>query len=328
MLIFYGDVLNTAGLYSTRSVSDISTTGSSSGSYPVANIVDRNPAKVWKRTGCTAASTVGVRIQINTVDPYAGVAAGLILMNVRAFNASGANQPITGNSQVTVGTSAGGTQVATARYFYLPNSPDASIAANALCLFIPLDTTNRVGFGGDLIPNVSTGSWYIDVVLGTAGQSGGNPLDFQIGRVMLCPVWDVICSAVGATETLLDESEITQSQSGVPYVLRKVKRKRVNYSLTGLRNRHVVGYWGGGAAAYSSYPGVLGVNRTSGRSDFVGAQLIEPINWTTTTFVQDAQPYATVGLLDSEISATVESPTGTSDGALWKADIGITEVVV
>lgn len=326
MLIFYGDILNTTGLYSTRTVSDISTTGSSSGSFPVANIYDRNPAKVWKRTGCTSSSTVGVRIIVNTQDYYASAAAGLVLMNVRAYNAAGVNQPFTSAHTVTVGTSAGGTQVSTAKYFHVPVSPDASIAANALCLFIPLNSDARVANGGDPVPTSATGSWYIDVVLGSAGASGGNPLDLQIGRVMLCPVWSVICSAVGATETLLDGSEIVQSQSGVPYVLRKTKRKRVTYSLVGIRDRQVVGYHS--LAGQTNYPSVVGVNRTSGRSEFVGVQLVEPLSWGSTSNTQDAQPFATVGLLDNEIEATMESATPHSSGGIWRADINLTEVVV
>lgn len=327
MLIFYGDILNTSGLYSTRTISDISTTGSAAGSYPVANIVDPNPAKVWKRTGCTATSTVGVRIQVSTADEFATGAAGLILMNVRAYNASGRNQPFVAAHTVTVGTSAGGTQVSTAKYFYMPVSPDASIAANALCLFIPLDSDARVANGGDVVPLLGSGtSWFIDVVLGHADQNGGNPLDFQIGRVMLCPVWSVICSAVGATETLLDGSEIVQSQSGVPYVLRKTKRKRVTYSLVGIRDRQVVGYHS--LAGQTNYPSVVGVNRTSGRSEFVGVQLVEPLSWGSTSNTQDAQPFATVGLLDNEIEATMESATPHSSGGIWRADINLTEVVV
>lgn len=325
MLIFYGDVLNTAGLYSTRSVSDISTTGSASGSYPVANIVDPNPAKVWKRTGCTSGSTVGVRINVNTVDNYASAAAGLILMNVRAYNASGKNQPFTTAGTVTVGTSAGGTQVSTAKYFNLPVSPDASIAANALCLFIPLDTSARVTLGGDPMPTTS-GNWYIDVVLGGAGASGGNPLDIQIGRVMLCPVWEVKASALNISETLLDQSEIVQSYSGVPFPLRRVKRKRVVYSMVGLRDRQVVGYWSN--AGYSNYPSVCGVNRSSGKTDYVGVQLVEPSLWSNTTQVELAQPFATIGLLDNEITATLDSYTPTADGGVWNAELSLTEVVV
>lgn len=326
MLVFYGDILNTTGLYSTRSATDISTTGSASASFPVANVYDRNPAKVWKRTGCTAASTVGVQVRVNTQDYYATSAAGLVLMNVRAFNASGVSQPFTSAHTVTVGTSAGGTQVSTAKYFYTPVSPDASIAANALCLFVPLDSAARIANGGDVVPTSSSGTWYIDVVLGGAGAHGGNPLDIQIGRIMVVPVWSVICSAVGATETLLDESEIVQSQSGVPYVLRKAKRKKVTYSLVGIRDRQVVAYHS--IAGQTNYPSIVGVNRTSGRSEFVGVQLVEPASWASTTNTQDAQPFATVGLLDNEIQATMESATSQSSGGIWSADINLTEVVV
>lgn len=325
MLIFYGDILNTAGLYSTRSASDISTTGSSSASFPVANIYDPNPAKVWKRTGCTAASTVGVRIQFNTVDAYATAAAGVVLMNVRAYNSSGANQPITGGGQVTVGTSAGGTQVATARYFYFPISPDASFAANGLSLFIPLDSATRVNLGGDVVPNTS-GSWYVDITLGTAGQSGGNPLDFQIGRVMICPVWSVDCDAFNSQQTLIDDSEIVQSYSGVPFVLERGRRIRTSGRLVGLRNNQVFAPWSN--AGYSAFPSVSAVNRTSGKSKFVGIHLVEPTSWTSTSAVQAVQPFSTVGLLDDTIQAQLESYTPDANGGIWSADFSVTEVKV
>jgi len=82
------------------------------------------------------------------------------------------------------------------------------------------------------------------------------------------------------------------------------------------------------SAGYSAQPSVSAVNRTSGKSKFVGVQLVEPTSWTSTSAVQAAQPFSTVGLLDDTIQAQLESYTPDANGGIWSADFSVTEVKV
>ena len=347
-ILGYNDVLQLPfGSLRTWNQIEATVSGSSGGQavtgLPVTNIVDPSLGKVWRRnvTSLTPGGlTATIIARIETIPGWLrpsgyninniGLIGVLGLRTIVGSTDAGAEYDL----QVRIKGSAtafGGTDAFDqTRTFYANEFPGAW-PRQVWFDNVPSATDPTAGGGvGAKAGRVPARYWQIEI---TVLQTPLSPYDLDVARVVFM---NAFVAPYEPTPELAfeDASEVVRSQGGQPYALRKSAARSVRGQFLRLTDREVFGYSELEAGSSLSWGSTItAINKLSGNR---GEVVLLPDLYSKATGTGGRLPSAwqtqpVFGRLDRGITARRVATTGgtpapgQSTGALWTADLSITE---
>lgn len=305
------DLLQNPEFYSTRTITDSTSSGAAVGTLPASNLFNRNLGKPWKRTGLASADTCKLDLDLVRVRPDGQAESGapqcagigmVIVAGISAVTSTG-RYPYQINVSFHATTNAFADSGGTNPY----DSPGTNTlgppttGAVRSVFMSPSDGYSDT-VGGVPYDFGSSGSKigrYIRIMV-TPFWSGGGTCDVSIGRILVMstikgtPLFD------GHADSAENNSETVLAFDGTPYTLARTSSRKIGFTISRLSFAQV---------NYSPATAFQATTRAANRLMSAGADAALVTNDSSGVVLYD---FGTLGRLESPLAAV--PLVGTSAG--------------
>jgi hypothetical protein len=325
-IICYNDYVQDPAQYATRSVTDSSTQGAAVSGYPIANVLDPNVGKGFRRSGLSSGQKAIIDLRLDPRHVYGILTGAVVVPSVRCWvESTGVANACLIDCKID-STSFGGTTVFDGRGYEVPGvRPVGSACPIFLFAGLAGDVTDQ--YYGGFFPTAS--SYYVRLEISPTGAPSACTI--EVGRVGLTSVfWSNLALDGGLQYSIDDMSIVQYAEDGTPYVRRKTARRKVKFALTNLRNAHVLGAVPVGASI-NQRSTLQMLNRLSGRSAPVAFAPFEPLRDSGVNYLASSTyrylNEGVFGMFSAPIEAELAAGVGGTSDFQWRASAEILEIV-
>lgn len=303
------DLLQGPEYYSTRTITDSTSTGSAVGTLPASNLFNRNLGKPWKRTGLASADTCKLDLDLVRVRPDRQAESGspqcagigmIVVAGITATTSTG-GYPYQINVAFHATTNAfadsGGTNPYTSPGTCLLGPPHASATRSVIMCPVSGYSGTVGGVPYDYGSSGSKIGRYIRIMV-TPFWSGGGTCDLSIGRIMVMQTIAGTMQLDSLSESSEDRSETVTAYDGTPYTLSRPPSRRIGFTLVGMQNS-LLRYSGASAFTASAF--------VANRMSLLGSDAVF-IQQEDSGYSSPEYNYSTIGRMASPLSIKTELP--------------------